>query len=508
MFNYYFLTEAELRERGWRWNMNLGVLKHPDSAQDIPLEMLRELAGRTVALRPFTAVTGSTNSRWSFTAPMLRCARMKTAAELAEAGWRDSGGVISPPGGVSDYTIVQLRDFLGHWLPTPDPAYRFGSAPWFERGASNGLQFLVPNMLGDMRWAHVPPTATFGIFDGPPAFADWGSLPPATERTYRVSFSGEDPTPKEAEAAPKPTVDTKAVMRAFRDADLTAALGMITCGFELETQKSAGLTRESYGEVDQTRLNTWCTSRLRDALYRAEGYLGDSPVVEQLRLALVPAIEQAAPKNDFRKTGLQQIRDNIKHDQLEVVEDGTVRGFEIRTKGGLTADNFSAAAELVFAAEHEINEECSFHIHIAVKDISHKYGNNTQMAMIEFLIEHMAEVPESVRKRWAHSEWRNEYFGVIPDDAKYSFVHKHPLNTWEFRCFGNVTNAADAKKCLELAVRALQHAYKVITGQLPLMDTQMDGDVDAWVEVMQLALDNGTSATEALATLPNLSSAA
>jgi hypothetical protein len=158
--------------------------------------------------------------------------------------------------------------------------------------------------------------------------------------------------------------------------------------------------------------------------------------------------------------------------KIEVGEDGSVEGFEFRTKGGLSYTQFKRAAEGIFKLSHQIDTECSFHIHVGVKGIKHNYGPRMQAALVQYLIENISRVPASVRQRWVDVE-NNQYIkGLYESKSKYSFIHKHEQGTWEFRCFGNVKNARDAMQCLDLAIEAMQFAYSVLTGESSLLSDE------------------------------------
>lgn len=146
--------------------------------------------------------------------------------------------------------------------------------------------------------------------------------------------------------------------------------------------------------------------------------------------------------------------------------DGSVQGFEIRTNGALSIAQFIRASSVAFKKnKHVIDDRCSFHIHVGIKNLRHQnYDPVMQSRMYEYLAEHIGEVPESVRQRWRNTEQINRFAKFELQHEKYTFVNCHRLGTWEFRCFGNVTNHKDAVKCMALAVRALAYAYECASG--------------------------------------------
>lgn len=141
---------------------------------------------------------------------------------------------------------------------------------------------------------------------------------------------------------------------------------------------------------------------------------------------------------------------------------------EYRTQGALTFDEAVTAAKEVFKLNHLFDANCAFHIHISLQDYTIDHRPELQKAAIEYILLHMQEVPKTVRERW-----RDGKLGPCPiylvdtSEAKGPFVSPRQTyndrnltsNTYEFRCFGKVTNAEDAQKCLELTVRALRYAY-------------------------------------------------
>lgn len=151
-------------------------------------------------------------------------------------------------------------------------------------------------------------------------------------------------------------------------------------------------------------------------------------------------------------------------DGVVYAPDGTVSGPEFKIEGyGCKAGPFiSRLKKLLANHTMQVDEGCSFHIHISVPGIEHKYGKLLQVRMMEYLMRNLERVPEDVKKRWRKS---TEYFKPHVSTDKYSFVHFHNrYKTWEFRCFGNINNVSDAAQCLRLAVGALQYAYKCQLG--------------------------------------------
>lgn len=322
--------------------------------------------------------------------------------------------------------------------------------------------------------------------------------------------------------------------RVFRRASLARARELVRCGFELETQRSADFSMASYRrdaprEYNRARhtqdLNSVVKSWSGDP-YRWTRYWDKKPEwfkpnalwecleakgVTNLKLAIRLGYvsrqqakhirrkmrEQAlafypASGYNYRQEPTEFFRSRfVLPSTLEVGSDASVRGFEFRTTGGLTFDEFKAASGSVFGINHRIDKKCSFHIHLSLPDVQHKYGEKFQAAMVEYLAQHVGRAPRTVRTRWKTLR-RNQYIStLIGQGNKYNFVNKHDqLNTWEFRGFGNVKNSRDALKCLDLAVEAMQHAYAVLAGdETTLYETL---NYDTWKNLIYTSLETAT----------------
>lgn len=191
---------------------------------------------------------------------------------------------------------------------------------------------------------------------------------------------------------------------------------------------------------------------------------------------------------------LEWLQANLGIPNLSVGTDASVKGFEIRTEGGRTADEFKAAAVALmdYDIKHEITTVCSFHIHIKVKDVTHAWSERIQMAITEYLLN--AHVPGCVSARWSCIDKKpGEYFQPGVRDQKHSFVHKHPAHgTWEFRCFGNISSSEDAMHCLQLACEALQYAYQVLAGKHVLIADAHHWSQETWQDACKAAMRMGT----------------
>lgn len=176
--------------------------------------------------------------------------------------------------------------------------------------------------------------------------------------------------------------------------------------------------------------------------------------------------------------GDQDLSGEITAPNIEVGDDSSVRGGEIRTLGALTPQQFMAAAIALFTGhDFEIDTGCSFHIHLSVPGIQHTYGKTLQGEMMGYILNNQDRLPAAVRERLKSTAVRFCQFKL--DSDKMRAVHGHPQRTWEFRLFGNVTTQHEAWRCLLLAIDALRHAYRVRMRMTPpILDVEMVLDFD------------------------------
>jgi hypothetical protein len=184
-------------------------------------------------------------------------------------------------------------------------------------------------------------------------------------------------------------------------------------------------------------------------------------------------------KNQYYKDGFRDLsREQLyvcqllgmgAHEVLSMSQDGSVAGIELKTHDeGVDYPTFMAAAERAMSVQHTIDSRCSFHIHLSVPEVKHKYGRKFQRECIAYLVAHRDELPESVKSRFASPDWMSRYYSARLDEDKYRLVAFREY-TWEFRGFGNVKTKADADTCVQLACRAMQHAYQVTTADAPAL---------------------------------------
>lgn len=312
------------------------------------------------------------------------------------------------------------------------------------------------------------------------------------------------------------------IIKKFANAPLMEALKMIRCGFELETNRFEGKDWNDYDDDEQDD-DAIAEDQWSEAHERAEdswgdvsdGYFeearenmnmealfpaymkrraaGDSPsaarmhVMDVLRevflvrdysrwqeeflgrdIALSIARKGQRDFDDYFNDILQDVRMNWEDDSdsswpiipnVEFVSDGSVDGPEIRTKGALTPAQFLRALKTVTSYDLDVSTGCSFHTHLSLTGVKHQYGQRLAAALMEYFLTHWSDLPERVRTRLKRDRG---YCAFMLNPDKYRFVHWHRQGTLEFRLFGNIDNYEDGAKCLVLAVRALQWAYKVV----------------------------------------------
>ncbi len=124
----------------------------------------------------------------------------------------------------------------------------------------------------------------------------------------------------------------------------------------------------------------------------------------------------------------EAINDEISAPHIEVGTDSSVRGGEIRTVGALTPQEFMAAATALFNGhDFEIDTGCSFHIHLSVPDVKHKYGRAMQGEMMSYILNNLDRVPADVKERMKSDAIR--FFQFKLDEDKMRAVHGHPQKT-------------------------------------------------------------------------------
>ncbi len=267
-------------------------------------------------------------------------------------------------------------------------------------------------------------------------------------------------------------------IKEFLEANAIKRRAIIRCGFELETQKTEGdETETDYDAADEEISNEVSSAlAINFNLRWIENHLSES-TIDTIRDNIRENIELSFDYSDYQMSTHESIADKIDNENIEVGEDGSVSGVEIRTIGGLKYIDFVSALKDTFKLNHKIDEKCSFHIHLSIPGVNHSYGERFQLALVEYLVESIPRLPKSVQKRFKSAP-QNQYIkGLTSSRNKYSFVNAHSLNTWEFRCFGNVQNESEGITCLNIAIEAMAYAYEVTKLGKPLMTDTYEGDI-------------------------------
>lgn len=291
------------------------------------------------------------------------------------------------------------------------------------------------------------------------------------------------------------------LMTKFAGANLIDMLGMIRCGFELEFQKLEGMTKNCAGELDPDTLDHdllqedaeaalsdarvsdiagWLPKQLSDFVKSLDA--NTNATWQDIKCACDYVDSLSSAMSDAEKKWMDSWKENaldenpdryyerslpydsvLMPEHVELGDDGSVSGGEIRTVGALTADQFLRALKDVCKLDLEVDTGCSFHIHLSIDGMKHGYGKNLQFFMMQYLIENFELWPESVKARIK----KTNYYKLEVSRDKYSMVHFHAQGTWEFRIFGNVLDELDGYRCLILACRAMQYAYRqVLAGKV------------------------------------------
>lgn len=251
-------------------------------------------------------------------------------------------------------------------------------------------------------------------------------------------------------------------------------------------------------DCEETELHKWLynTDRSIRTLTKTDLNLRER-VTEQLFESMYESLDSsdfvnARSPDDSEAPDFFGINSNC----FDLESDGSVDGPEIKTKdGGVTPTQFVKFASQLFD-KHDlaIDEGCSFHIHVSVQGVKHTFGKQFQADLYSYLIEHFDSLPATVKDRWLNEEKRNRYFELKISTDKFSFVNYHErCGTWEFRCFGNVTNTKDARTCMMLALNAMRYAYQC---KLGLATRLIPDATNKDIVLLNDALENSSSVTQ------------
>jgi hypothetical protein len=164
--------------------------------------------------------------------------------------------------------------------------------------------------------------------------------------------------------------------------------------------------------------------------------------------------------------------------KYSIERDGTVSGIEIKPAQPLDPDAALESYKVLTETldSFAVSNRCSFHVHLSVDGLKHNYGINMQAWMYLYILNNLSRVPKGVLERWVNAGSVSEgdrYFkqklgGSSNRDVaeRYSFVaFRHEFMTWEFRCWGNIKEVADAKTCIDLSVEAYNYAFDLVHKQ-------------------------------------------
>jgi hypothetical protein len=267
---------------------------------------------------------------------------------------------------------------------------------------------------------------------------------------------------------------------------------LVRAGFELEFQALDGMTQDGDGEIDTDALSeasfeAWCEENPADHIDGSDQYgalaiamvncgLEPHNIDNRTIARKVEAMIEAAQgdwRDEWENEHCDAYRSNNVYENLtapgirnmiDCGEDQSVSGGEIRTVGGLTPSNFVKTARVLLDKnEFTIDTGCSFHIHLSVPGVKHRYGSELQGEITAYLLENAHRMTEELVDR-LHSDPRRKFACIQISEDKFTAVHYHSQGTWEFRLFGNVSTKESANRALVLAVEALQHAYRVRLG--------------------------------------------
>ena len=265
---------------------------------------------------------------------------------------------------------------------------------------------------------------------------------------------------------------------------------ILRCGYELEFQGIDGYSKDnsdSGGEIDWEAVSEAisndfdgygsrsingrsCAYEIMAILLDRKGHsIHDLP--NNLRDKLASAqetlydeyreeAENSGDWSEYRDRENFDPRDHVSYSgnaEVEVKDDSSVSGGEVATIGGIKIVDFIESSKNLFARnDFDIDANCSFHIHLSIEGVEHHYGERSQAEMLAYILKHVEELPENVQRR---IERNNSYYQSRINTNKYSAIHFHG-KTWEFRLFGHVEEYKEGIKCLNMAYKAMRHAYR------------------------------------------------
>lgn len=240
----------------------------------------------------------------------------------------------------------------------------------------------------------------------------------------------------------------------------------ILIGYELETDSWIDDEVDFDEEGYDNAIQEWIDNNMPDTSYFSSRTI--QRIEEDLRENAIENVDRCDYESSCEGSW-DDIPENIPG--FKAHRDGSVEGPEIVLASPQSIDKAKSMTDSLFSYVVDevgatINEGCSFHIHISVKGRKHTYGNGIQALMTDYVL-HQAiagRLPASLLNRWCNGPM-SQYFPIELESDKYQFIAHRDYDdyaTWEFRCFGNIRNARDAKTCIDVAVEAYCWAYAMV----------------------------------------------
>jgi len=188
------------------------------------------------------------------------------------------------------------------------------------------------------------------------------------------------------------------------------------------------------------------------------------------------AHENAESDTDY---SVDTVKDHLRdtcYMRVGIVQDNTVSGPELqfpKDDGAEVEDVLFALRRFFKSYDVDVDEDCSFHIHVSFDEADDEIGLReqgkqeerrfSQYLLLEYITSHISSVPTSVRTDRVGRR-HSRFFALKIDNDKYRFIADRGW-TWEFRFFGNIDNFPEANECITLAVNACRWAYHPQTRQ-------------------------------------------